>query len=244
MRFNRESAYPLDEQLLAQAMFLHRGLYLEAYALKTSAVYIPYLYRGRMLASLPPLISLQIEPQQASLPLLLSARAKEANYLKDLSKFYYELLNKITWAAYDESIPFIGASILAAARGSISDAFKIALEIRDRGEIRDHFRNLQLAINQRDRVIYDIYLSEIKEGFTNASRSLGHGSLNPHLQTFYKLSTFWIPSGIKEAIEALLKLLPQEIKQRGNQFASQLLNQNSFQMLFLNHVKAIRPDGA
>jgi hypothetical protein len=236
-RLNMASGNPLDDRMLAQAMFLHRGLYLQAYALNQSAIYMPYLYRGRMLASLPPLITLA---EKEAIPLLKDNRPPRTEYLTELNKFYYELLNKLTWAAYDESVPFIGAAILASARGSVRTALDMAMELREAGEIRDNFRWLQDAIKARDRAYYEGMLSEIKASLTKANHALGGSGLNPKLLTFYRLATFWMPSGAKEALAAIWQLAPQSLKEKVNKFASKLLEQDSFQLMFLNHVKAIR----
>src|SRR5882724_10216203 len=55
-RLNQKNGFLLTEYELAQAMFLHRGLFLQSRAHKHGCVYVPYNYRGKMLSKLPPMI--------------------------------------------------------------------------------------------------------------------------------------------------------------------------------------------
>ena len=235
---NEAAGRPLDAPSLAQAMFLHRGLYLQRFAQKNSATYLPYLYRGRMLASLPPVVAL--DAGDLRLPLLQDRRTAEAAPLRELSEHYYALLNKVTWAAYDEQVPFIGAAILASARGSVQGAFDLALDLRARGEVLATFRELRQALDGQDRVLYDVALASVKDTLTKACQSLGASIADPRLKTFYNLATFWAPHGLKEAIAAFLELLPLKVKARAERWANALMRPNSYQLLFLRHVEAIR----
>ena len=54
-RLNDDHGHPLNRSELAQAMFLHRGLYLQSVAHASGLVYVPYHLRGRMLSKLPPM---------------------------------------------------------------------------------------------------------------------------------------------------------------------------------------------
>jgi len=236
---NEAKGGKLNEEQLAQAMFLHRGLYLQAQAQEDSATYVPYLYRGRMLSSLPPLIYLEAI-QKDIFQILHESDSGNKNYLKEINKFYYELLNKLTWVTIDDRVPFIGASILATAKDSVEKAFEIALNIREKGELRDLVRELDLSVQRGDRVDYDMFLSFIKKKLAQASRHIGDNTTNPYLKSFYSLATFWMPVGAKKSIDALIDLVPSKIKHFLNRIASTLLNQDSFQILFINHVKAIR----
>ena len=55
-KLNDAASTRLDQEELAQAMFLHRGLFLQSVAHENKCVYLPYHYRGKMLAKLPPMV--------------------------------------------------------------------------------------------------------------------------------------------------------------------------------------------
>lgn len=240
IKLNQSSEIKLDSNKLSQAMFLHRGLYLQAHAQKNSATYIPYLYRGRMISSLPPLYSTQINNDEIKKYFLNNEPMENKNYLKEINRFYYQLLNKLTWTTCEDRIPFIGASIIAKANGCPKAAIEIAMEIREKGDIKKAFRDLEFAIDTNDKVIYDIYLDEIKIKLKQASMHVGDNSTNPYLKTFYKLATFWVPKGAKEALDSIVELTSPRLRHRANHLASHLLKQNSFQVLFIDHVNTIR----
>jgi hypothetical protein len=224
-------------------MFLHRGFFLQGLAHKSKAVYLPYHYRGRMLSHLPPLTWV-LEPndgmRSARLPLTKGKRPNEDDYVKKLNEFYYSLLETVSWETYARDIPFIGAAVLAKARGNPKDAFEIALELRNDGKLKETFVTLHDAVQRHDRprfdTIFESYQSELKE----AARHLGAKIEDPMHKAFYKLVTACLPKSLEAAIDSAVRLLPASIKNWGQKAASTLLTKSALQLLFVDHVRAIR----
>lgn len=239
---NLKSSDPLSDDLLAQAMFLYRGLFLQACS-KGDYTYIPYLYRGAMLNKIPPAISNQILEVDADHIALLSTSGKPdaQGAMKELSSFYYDLIEKLTWTTYDDSIPFLGASILAKVKGRIDDAFDVALDFRSCTKVRSFFREMECARQDNDRVLYEVYLDEIKADLLAAARHVGLNDAHASLGSFYRLSTFWLPDGITEAIEeTAVKLIPSDKRHLAKRVASKLIAPKIHQMLLIDHVRALK----
>lgn len=238
-RMNSERGNVLAGDLLAQAMFLHRGLYLQACS--GDCTYVPYLYRGRMLESIPPSLSAQIsESKESGDPLAQSVMPMEVAASKELSRFYYGLLEKLTWTTYNEAIPFIGSAILAKTGFDLDRAFRLAMELRQEGKLRKLFDDLDDSRRSGDRVMYEIFLQEIKNDLSAAARHMGLNEDNPHLKTLWDLLTFWLPDGVQKAIEASIGLLPIGLRNAASQIASTLLRTQPHQMLLIDHTRAIQ----
>ena len=242
-RINAASGNPLDTNELAQAMFLHRGLFLQSRAHKENCVYMPYQLRGRILAELPPMIWAR-EPNdgilQARLPLARGKRPQDTDYVRALNEYYYSLLEVVSWTTYDQDIPFIGAAILSRASGNPSDAFTIALELREKGELRARFVQLHDALQHHDRPKFESLLKQYKSEIEAAARHFGADIESPFLNAFYKLTTFWLPKGVQNAIEAAVKCLPESARHWGRQTSATLVTKTPFQLLFVDHVHAIQ----
>lgn len=242
-RINEKNGNLLNEKMLAQAMFLHRGLYLLSRAKERGRVYMPYLYRGKMLSAISPLLSLPRPDDKSArlrLPLLKGSRPGENNYLCLINKIYYELLEKVCWYSYEEGIPFIGAAILAKAKGEPKKAVEIALDYREKGRLRTQWRELSELVQRGERGKYEMFLKGIKMQLEDAAISMGASIPNRYLQTFFRLAISWLPPMIPEAIASAVEILPHNAQYWANKFMTFLIKPSPFQMLFLDHVKTIR----
>jgi hypothetical protein len=136
---NKAAGSLLNDDELARAMFMHRGLFLQSWAHRANCVYIPYGYRGAMLSQLPPMTWAPAPHDgfvEARLPLAQGSRPHENDYIKQLNEYYYSLLQSVTWVTYDSTVPFIGAAILAASGGHPERAMDLALKYRQNATLR------------------------------------------------------------------------------------------------------------
>lgn len=240
---NRDNGNRLNDHELAQAMYLHRGLFLQARAHESNSVYLPYHYRGRMLAHLPPLIWAQAPDDglcSARLPLAKGQRPQETDYSKQLNEFYYSLLETISWKTYAGDIPFIGAAVLAKARGDPRIAFEIALGLRSDGGLRARFSELHDAAQRHDRPRFEMIFESYKRELNQAASHLGAKLEDPMHKSFYRLVTAFLPKSLEAAIEASVRLLPDWAKHSARTAASKLLTKSALQLLFIDHVRSVR----
>lgn len=241
MQINRSEDHQLTNEDLTEAMFLHRGLLLQKFAHIANADYIPYLYRGEMLSSIPPFFSIDFSDNfSARLPLAQGTRPKESEYMMQLNKFYYELLNTVSWVTYNDSIPFIGSAILAKAEGSIEEAFSIAAEYRNSENWREQWRDLRSSYHSANKPAYERKLETIKKELVPAANHLCADIGAQKIGNFYKLATFWVPSGIQKVIEELINFLPVEAKLRASLIANNILNKTPLQLMFTEHAAKAR----
>jgi hypothetical protein len=242
-QLNESGGYALEEDELAQAMFLHRGIFLQARSHDLKRVYLPYYYRGKMLAQLPPMIWVR-SPEDGNLrtrlPLEIGHRPDDTEYIRSLNQFYYSLLESVSWTTYSTDVPFIGAAILAKAKGQPNEALSIAMELRTDGKLRSQFARFERAIRKHDRPEFETLLKGFRSDLKAAARHLGAEIDNPAMSRYYSFATCWLPKGIKEALEASVALLPESIRDWGHRAASLLLTKNPVQMLFIEHIQAIR----
>jgi len=241
---NKESGYALTLPQLAQAMFLHRGLFLQSGAHSCGHVYMPYYYRGKMLSKLPPMAWALAKGVDA-LGDLSSYRRRDSpdygySYIGSLNDYYYSLLQAATWTTYDTKVPFIGAAILATAKGSPAVAIDIAMECREKGVLRRRFEALDAAIRASDRPRFEALLSQYRSELSAAARQFGVSFDDSSLNSFYKLATAWMPKGIQTALDAAVKLLPANVRLSAREVASTLITKSPLQMLFVEHVSALR----
>ena len=242
---NREAGRDrLDTHALAQAKYLHRGLFLQSRAHGLKCVYMPYHYRGKMLSRLPPLVWAESpfgENLHARLPLAKGLRPDETSYVHAMNEYYYSLLEIVSWTTYDQDVPFIGAAVLSAAKGDPQTAFRKALELRQQGGLRREFMKLQSALDRRDRPTFESLMKRYQSELAAAARHLGADLETPQTKAFYKLATFWLPSSVKAAIDAAVELLPVTARDWGRRTASKLLiKSNPFQLLFLEHAAVLK----
>lgn len=238
----------LDENLLVQAMFLHRGLILQGCASYTSMVYLPYLYRGKMLSNLSPLLAIAAPyslwtPDRVQLPYINESLPKEIDVVRQISDFYYRLIRECTWEKHDERLPFLGAAILSKARGNPKDAISIALEFRHKNDFRSDWDELQNAIARRDRPKYKTIMKKLKKEITVAATSLGADISDDNLfllSDIFNIAVSYVPDPFKKGIELSIKLLPDSAREWGKRIVNKYFLKSDFQMLFLDHVEAIR----
>jgi hypothetical protein len=249
LELNAESPHPLDRDDLAQAMFLHRGLFLQAFAHESKSVYMPYHYRGKMLSKLPPMIWVKESQlsdgfRQPYLPLIRGERPNETDYQRRLNAYYYSLLESVSWKTYSEDVPFVGVAILSKAKGDPSEAFKLALDLRNDGKLRSIFSGLQDAIEENDRPRFESTFKNIQTELQAAAESCGVFFEKSHIasqsKVLYKLAVSWLPRNIQDLIEAAAQLLPRSVRDWGRRAGSHLLTKSRLQMLFMDHVSAVR----
>ena len=87
----------------------------------------------------------------ARLPLKCGNRPYETEYIHSLNEFYYSLLQAATWTTYDSQVPFIGAALLASAKGDPGKAIELAMECREHGALRKMFKKIDEAIRTSNR---------------------------------------------------------------------------------------------
>ena len=240
---NEANDLKLSDEELAQAMFLHRGIFLQSHAHENGCVYLPYQYRGKLLSKLPPMIWARAPHDgicQARLPLAQGSRLNETDYVNALNEFYYSLLQSVTWTTYSADVPFVGASILAAARGNPRDAIDIALDYREKGFLRKAMFELDLAIQDLDRPRFESLLAEYRSQLAAAARYFGAEVQSAQHRAFYELAVCWMPKGINSVVKAAVEMLPEYIRHWAYKASSTLITKTPLQMLFLEHVSAIR----
>ena len=242
--FNTANNDFLNDELIGYASYLHRGLFLQSIAQKEGMTYLPFLYRGKFLNKISPLITIPIENNFFSVKLPLKdgkRRPNEGDLLLTLNKFYYEFLDKLTWHNYENYIPFIGNSILAKAKGDLDIAFDIALDYRNKGQLKRKWDDISQALKNNDKLEYDNLLTEYKTDIEKAAAKLGMPYENQALQTFGKVSALWLPEELNKIKDTLLLLLPKKFHRWGNNFMNRILERakDPMQMLFVDHVKAI-----
>ena len=83
-------------------------------------------------------------------------------------------------------------------------------------------------------------LNDCKLQLSKAARSFGVIDSWEPQNTFYSLITCWIPPNMQKVVDAFIALLPLSARQWGYEVSSTLLTKTSIQMLFSQHVAAIR----
>jgi hypothetical protein len=240
---NEAEGSPLSEGELAQAMFLHRGLFLQSHAHYNRCVYLPYHYRGKMLAQLPPMICVRTaidSGTQARLPLAQGSRPDESEYLKAINEYYYSLLHQVTWTRYPNDVPFIGAAILATAKGHAKTALDIALEHRDKGVLRKRLAELDSAVDEGNRPRFESLMKAYRSELTAAARHFGFESDSPLHKAFYDLVIGWMPKGVESIVKAAALLVPESARHWAYEASTRLITATPMQMLFMQHVSAVR----
>ncbi len=241
-RLNDEHGQPLKSSELAQAMFLHRGLYLQSIAHASGLIYVPYHIRGRMLSKLPPMVwALSRAGRRADKSTLgMDTRPTMIDSLTTLNEYYYSLVQAATWTAYDTGVPFIGAAILASARGDPSNAIDLAMQYRQEGTLMGAFQKLHSALQAGNKPLFESVLKTYRSELEAAAQHFGVETNRAKQQVFYKLATCWIPDKIQKALEAALGLIPADIDHRLYEHSSRLITRSPIQMLFAGHVSALR----
>lgn len=235
---NEKNGSPLSESELQMAMFLHRGILLSALTSKIcDATYLPYSYRGQLLASLPPGVSYRVLNKEHSPRIYSDATPDERQLLQLVNKAYYEVLGQFTWTQYDNFIPFVGASILSRANYNIYDALEIALEYRLSS-------NLSATINElyewkNDKVMFEYYLEQFKQELDTAGTRFKLDTSFDSIESTASLTVFWLPFGLKDPILEALKLLPDKFIANINAFLSKVKRLEGHQMLLIDHVTAL-----
>lgn len=240
---NAKNRNLLDERYLAHAMFLHRGLFLLSRARKEGHTYLPYFYRGNMLSTLSPLLAATRPSdgvRRPRMPFVKDMRPDEDEFARLLNEAYYQLLEKTTWHTYDLRIPFVGAAILAKAKGDTEEAFQIALNLRREGSLRREWDKLRKFVQESDRGRFESQLSKLTGQIEEAATAAGAHIKNRHLQVPFRLAVSWMPGSIAKVVEAALDALPDHNRYWVNKFTSLLVSKSVLQMLFLDHVGAIR----
>lgn len=240
---NSKNMNLLDDTRLAYAMFLHRGLYLLCLARNRNYTYLPYLYRGNMLTALSPLIAASWPNKGVKtprIPLAQGLRPGEDELALLLNKVYYDILEKTTWYTYDERIPFIGAAILAKAKGVPEAAFEIALKLRNEGNFKQQWGKLRKLAQRGERGKFESLLCDLRRQLEKAAVFAGARLENKYLQPSFRLAVSWIPSSLAEIVNNAVKILPEQLQYWINRYLGTLISKSPLQILFLDHVNAIR----
>ena len=188
---NREHGNTLNLSELAQAMFLHRGLYLQSIAHASGLVYIPYHIRGRMLSKLPPMSWALSRAAKNNGEFLLGTddRPSYSDSIAKLNEYYYSLIQAGTWTAYDTGIPFIGAAILASAKGDPHHALELAMQYRREGSLMGAFQKLQSALQAGDKPRFEALLKTFRSELEAAAQHFGVETSRAKQKVFYTLAT-------------------------------------------------------
>ena len=241
---NSKNMNLLDDTRLAYAMFLHRGLYLLSLARNRNYTYLPYLYRGNMLTALSPLIAAAPWPNEGGktprIPLAQGFRPDEDEVALLLNKVYYDILEKTTWYTYDERLPFIGAAILAKAKGVPEAAFEIALKLRNEGNFKQHWGKLRKLVQEGERGKFESMLCDLRRQLEEAAVFAGARLGNKYLQPSFRLAVSCIPSSLAEIVKNAVNILPERLQYCTERFFGTLISRSPLQILFLDHVNAIR----
>lgn len=242
-KLNKDSGYILNSEELAQAMFLHRGLFLQSRAHEQRCVYMPYYYRGKVLSKLPPTTWVRAPCDglaTARLPLAEDSRPNETDYIKTLNSYYYTILKSVTWTTYCTNVPFVGAAILASTGGDPRDAIEVAMDYRMKGVLRNRFAKLNAAIQESDRPRFESLLTEYRSELEAAARHFGAETQGDLHKTFYELAVCWMPRPAASVITAAVQLLPEYVRHWVYEASSTLITKTPLQLLFIEHVSAIR----
>jgi hypothetical protein len=242
-RLNMNNGFILTENELAQAMFLHRGLFLQSRAHRFECVYMPYHYRGKILSKLPPMVWVKAPDDgfaHARLPLARGNRPSETDYIKCLNEYYFTLIQAVTWTTYPSDVPFIGTAILSAAKGNPDVAIEMAMNYRQKGVLKQIFKELDAAARSQDRPYFESIIKQCRSELAQAAAHFGVEGDTLKQRLFYKLATCWLPKNLQEVVDAAVQLLPENVKHWGYQISSSLITKTPLQMLFLEHIGAIR----
>lgn len=237
IELNSQSSTPLNDEELSQAMFFHRGLLLDAFASDHKLTYIPYLYRANYLDLIPPGKASEIFAK-SNFDLRENTSPGELQVIEELNKIYYETLGQLTWTKYDNFIPFIGSSILSQTNYNLADSFNLALEFRDKSNIREYINNLNEWSD--DKVMFEIYLKEFREELLQSVRHFKFDTSTTRLESWANLSMFWLPNGLKTPLTELLKKLPESWRYYFNSLFNIPKLNNGHQILLFDHVYALK----
>jgi hypothetical protein len=80
------------------------------------------------------------------------------------------------------------------------------------------------------------FRSELDE----AARHFGAEIPSAQHQALYKLAIAWMPNQIGPAVDAAIQLLPEFVRHWAFQTSSKLFSASPLQMLFVQHVSAVR----
>ena len=173
-RFNKlieENGIAIDERSLQHAMFLHRGIRLQASAARLDAIYQPYWYRADILARTSPLLSLPpLDDGLVTVRLFNQSRSntEKIRYIQELSKVYYDVLHACRFVESQHSFPFLGGAILDMAHGNMTKALELALEFRTTFKDRARWKELMAAVDGDDKPLADDIAEEITNDIRNA----------------------------------------------------------------------------
>jgi hypothetical protein len=241
-RLNMNHGYALNLSELAQAMFLHRGLYLQSIAHASGLVYVPYHIRGRMLSQLPPMtwaLSRAAKGEDSSI-LRTDDRPFFIDSLTTLNEYYYSLVQAATWTTYETGIPFIGAAILAASKGDPHYAVELAMQYRREGSLMKSFQTLHSALQAGNKPAFDSLLKTFRSELEAAAQHFGVETGRTKQKIFYNLATCWLPEKIQKALEAAVGLLRPNVDHTLYEYSSRLITKSPIQMLFVDHIAALR----
>lgn len=237
VELNSQSATPLNDEELSQAMFFHRGLLLDAFASAKKLTYIPYLYRAQYLDLIPPGKASEIFAKN-NFDLRENTSPDEVKVIEELNKIYYETLGQLTWTKYENFIPFIGSSILSQTNYNIADAFNLALEFRNKSNIPEYINNLNEW--SHDKVVFEMYLKEFRKDLSEAVRHFKLDTSTTRLESWANLSMFWLPNGLTSPVTELLKNLPESWRIYFNSIFNIPKLNHGHQILLFDHVYALK----
>jgi len=237
IELNSKSSTPLNDEELAQAMFFHRGLLLDAYANNNKYTYIPYLYRAQYLDLIPPGKASEIFVHK-NFDLRENTSPDEVKVIEELNKIYYETLGQLTWTKYENFIPFIGSSILSQTNYNMADAFNLTLEFREKSNITEYIANLNDWSN--DKVMFEMFLNEFRKELSEAVRHFKFDTSTTRLESWANLSMFWLPNGLTSPVSELLKKLPESWRMYFNSIFNIPKLNHGHQLLLFDHVYALK----
>jgi len=248
-----DGAAQLDDRELGHAMFLHRGLRLQASAHRYRMIYQPYWYRANLLAKASPGdVPPRFNDGQyiVQLPSRRALAEKQTEYQKKLDEAYYSLLAMCSYAKPDYEFPFIGAAILDGAKGNVRRAVDDALEQRERfAKASGKWQDLMQAVAEGRKRDAEDRAEAIKQEIQQAAQPYVKGVF----ASFSVLST--IPAVIVEntsgkiagklteaALKGILEAVPETAKQWFSEKIERVVDsiaKNPYRLLLTRHLDTL-----
>ncbi|MDP9081676.1 MAG: hypothetical protein M3O71_30050 [Bacteroidota bacterium] len=229
----------LSHSDLVKAMFLHRGLFLLSIANSNNCTYFPYYYRGEMLSKISPSI-IEAPPKEgvlsARLPRKYETTKHTKEYFNQLNSFYYELLSLSTYSTPDIRFPFIGKAIYDIHNGDAGRCLDLALWLRQDGGLNKTWSELNQNIKDLKKPQADEIIDDISTQLRYASRSDGvkMDKIPNALSLVYPL----IQHG--KTIEAIVNILPKNVRNWAEKFSNQFIANTPMQYLLITHINTVR----
>lgn len=231
---NQGERFGLNEEQLAVAMFLHRGLFYQSRICSEDGwSYLPHSYRAYFL-SIPEVIGLSIMCDDESF-FYLQEPITGTEILRNIDEHFQRELGKVIKMKPTPVGTAIGASFMQMHRQPYR-AFCEALSFREsrQGEnVREQFRGLvDLGISSNRQGIEN-RIREIDKSLRNEARNRFGTAWSPDPNATYAIN---LVGSWKSIIEPLIDYLPMNFREGATKFLYKQINRNGFQILFSNYL--------